>query len=62
MINELDVELGARGYREEEIGTDLSTSTLAGVHQPLRDSELDVELGVLDHLRGGVWHWPGYAS
>ena len=60
MINELDVELGARGYREEEIGTDLST--LAGAHHTFRDSELDVELGVLDHLRGGVWHWPGYAS
>ena len=25
MINDLDVELGARGHREEEIGTDLST-------------------------------------
>ena len=60
MINELDVELGARGYREVEIGTDLST--LAGPTTPLRDSELDVELGVLDHLRGGVWHWTGYAS
>ena len=60
MINELDVELGARGYREVEIGTDLST--LAGPTTPLRDSELDVELGVLDHLREGVWHWPGYAS
>ena len=60
MINELDVELGARGYREEEIGTDLST--LVGVHHPLRYNELVVELGILDHLRGGDWHWPVYAS
>ena len=52
LINELDVELGVRDYREEKAGSNLNT--LAGIHNPLLASELDVELGILDYREEGL--------